>query len=70
MIDFIKELRKEREELWNKLDKLLNFLESDEFETIDAFQSNMIAVQIRSMQAYHACLTATLNYLRKTRVDE
>jgi len=49
-------LIEEKTQLSEKLEKLRNFIASDEFTEIDSVQMTLLNIQIKSMETYSQCL--------------
>lgn len=58
-------LIQEDEDLTDKLYKLVKFIESDGFQSIDDVQAMLLEIQADAMQTYLRCLAARLDLLTK-----
>lgn len=63
MTNFNSKLKKEQDQLNDKLEELENFIMDDEFVKIDEFQQTMITIQLSAMTTYLQCLNARINKL-------
>jgi hypothetical protein len=54
------ELKKEKAEISEKLEKLREFIASDEFTKIDPVQMTLINIQVKAMETYSQCLLERL----------
>ena len=63
MSDFRDRLREEFTELDTKLEKLDDFIKSENIHKIDRIQSSLLFIQVASMKTYHRCLYERLQYL-------
>ncbi len=65
MEDFRTRLENEELELKSKIEKLYDFIQSDEFNSIDEFQKPLLHIQLTSMRTYYKCLTVRGAWLDK-----
>lgn len=56
MNDFMSRLDDEKNELEQKVDKLIDFLFTAEFDRIDHVQKGLLHIQLCAMQTYLKCL--------------
>ena len=56
METFLEKLKQEKAELSERLEKLRNFIASDEFEKIDPVQMTLLNIQVKAMETYSQCL--------------
>lgn len=62
-MDFKERLKKEKEELGERLEKLNDFIGSEGFNKIDSLQQSLLVVQSGAMLTYFKCLNERLNNL-------
>ncbi len=65
MKDFVVRLLDERSELYRKMAKLHDFIESDEAESIDKVMLGLMRVQYQAMKTYHTVLDERIDLLLK-----
>ena len=65
MKDFVVRLLDERSELYAKMAKLYDFIESDEAKSIDKVMLGLLRVQYQLMKTYHAILDERIDLLLK-----
>lgn len=66
---FVDRLKSERDELKFKLDKLYNFINSNDFANINKIQQSLLIVQHGAMCAYYSCLDERLKDIEYTTVN-
>jgi hypothetical protein len=57
MSDFITRLETEKNELFEKLQKLDAFLQSDKIQSVDPIQLSLLQIQFAAMSTYLLCLS-------------
>ncbi len=67
---FLDRLNREKSELDEKLDKLKLFMESDNFNKIDAVQKSLLQIQVHSMLMYSQILFERLQWLSTPKTEE
>jgi hypothetical protein len=65
MKDYVVRLLDERSELYTKMAKLYDFIESDEAKSIDKVMLGLLRVQYQSMKTYHTVLDERIDLLLK-----
>jgi hypothetical protein len=60
---FLDRLKKEKDDLGEKLDKLSSFIQSDNFGKIESNQRRLLKQQIGHMREYHAVLIERIKLL-------
>jgi cell division septum initiation protein DivIVA len=65
MSDFLVRLKKEGEDLQEKIEKLEEFLDSDKSATIDPIQQSLLNIQYAAMMTYAEVLLQRIQYLEK-----
>ncbi len=63
MSDFKTRLKEEEEELKKKIEKLYDFTQSKEIDSIYTIQKELLLIQLEAMRTYWRCLTARINNL-------
>ena len=63
MNDFIDRLIDEKQQLDVKIEKLTQFIQSENFKSIEMVQQSLLQVQLLSMETYSQCLTERLVWL-------
>lgn len=61
MSDFRRRLKEEESKLKEKIEKLYDFIQSDNIDTVGDFQKTMLIIQLDAMRTYLSCLTARAN---------
>ena len=62
--DFRDRLKKEFKELNKKLEKLNDFIETQDFEKLSDEMRNLLMIQITAMATYSNVLSARIEYLK------
>ena len=62
MPDYIKRMITEKEELYDKVDKCINFITGEKFITLDGYQKELLIKQHSAMTNYLVILNARINY--------
>jgi hypothetical protein len=65
MKDYVVRLLDERSELYIKMAKLYDFIESDEAKSIDKVMLGLLRVQYQAMKTYHTVLDERIDLLVK-----
>ena len=65
MSSFKERLIDEQTQLKDKIEKLDNFILSDNFNSIDKIQQSLLSIQLSSMKTYSDCLGERLIWLEK-----
>ena len=65
MKDYVVRLLDERSDLYTKMAKLNNFIESDEAKSIDKVMFGLLRVQYQAMKTYHTVLDERIDLLLK-----
>lgn len=65
MNDFKERLITERSELYEKKEKLSNFVSGENFKKVTAPQQSLLTIQLSAMETYHHCLVQRLAWLDK-----
>lgn len=60
MSNFLERLEKEDENLSNKIDRLVEFMNSSKFDDLDPFQQSVLMIQLQAMRTYSECLNQRL----------
>jgi len=63
MKDYVVSLLDERSDLYTKMAKLNNFIESDEAKSIDKVMLGLLRVQYQAMKTYHTVLDERIDLL-------
>ena len=64
MDDFKERLRIEFKELYNKINKLDDFINSEQINNVDENQRPLLSVQLSSMRTYLQCIGSRLQLLK------
>lgn len=56
MEDFIQRVIEEKKELTDKINKLVDFMHSDKFSSLEAVDQGLLMVQLEAMHSYHRTL--------------
>lgn len=63
MTDFIDRLKQEKDELYERLTKLRQFIASDKFDSVHPVQKKLLRSQVGWMGRYHRVLVSRLEHL-------
>jgi hypothetical protein len=63
MEDLLSRLINERVELCDKLEKLANFIYSENFNSVSPVQKTLLQIQYQSMVTYQYCLSERISWL-------
>jgi hypothetical protein len=63
MKDYVVRLLDERSELYTKMAKLYDFIESDEAKSIDKVMLGLLRIQYEAMKTYHTVLVERIDLL-------